>query len=78
MSSPSISLAQHADRTPIIHPVSVEQLLTKNQIAQALQVSTRVVEQWIASGKLAVTRPGGKLVRISAWDFHDFLARARS
>jgi len=45
-------------------------------VAEALEVSTRTVRRWIASGELIAHRVNGVL-RIADADLHSFLARHR-
>jgi len=52
-------------------------MLTVRQVAEDLNVSTRTVHRWIASGNLIAHRVGG-VVRIAAADLRAFLAAHRA
>jgi len=50
---------------------------TKQEIADALKISKRTVDTWIATGKLPCTRIG-RVIRIRQSDLEDFLERNHS
>ena len=43
-------------------------------IARRWDVSEQTVYRWISSGRLPCTRPGGRLIRVSDADLHQFMA----
>jgi excisionase family DNA binding protein len=49
--------------------------LTKQQVADILQVSAKQVQRWIAEGKLPASRPSPKVLRIRKRDLDRFLER---
>ena len=53
-----------------------QSLLTVEQIAERLSVSTRTVRRWISDGELVAYRLG-RAVRIDEPDLEAFLARHR-
>lgn len=51
-------------------------LLTIGQVAERLNVSTRTVRAWIASGRLDVFRLGARCVRIDEQALNRFITEA--
>jgi excisionase family DNA binding protein len=56
--------------------MEVEELLTCQQVSEALGVSVNTVWRWIRDGKLPAKKLGGKLYRIYKADLEKFLAEA--
>ena len=56
---------------------ATENYLTRNDIAERLQVSVKTVDRWIKSGELPASKLGGS-VRVSESDLRVFIAKGRS
>jgi excisionase family DNA binding protein len=55
---------------------SIDALLTKEQAAKYLQVTTRYIERIVRSGRLRALKPTGKLWRVRRSDLDAFLESA--
>lgn len=66
-------MAKAISSYPPADAVNKSALLTKQQAAAQLQVTTRYVERQIASGRLKAYKPTGGLVRIRQSALDDFL-----
>ena len=54
-----------------------ERLLTKPEVAEALQVSGRCLERWVAQGRLRAQYLGPRLVRFRLADVEELLERGK-
>ena len=54
-----------------------DSLLTLSEAAGLLQVSTRTLRRWIASGDLRCIRLGTRTIRLRRQDLDHFVARSR-
>jgi len=54
-----------------------EKLLTKREVAEALQVSGRCLERWVAQGRMRAQYLGPRLVRFRRADVEDLLERGK-
>ncbi len=54
-----------------------EKLLTKREVSEALRVSGRCLERWVAQGRLRAQYLGPRLVRFRLADVEDLLARGQ-
>jgi excisionase family DNA binding protein len=55
----------------------MKELLSKRDVAEFLQVSTRQVQRWIAQRKIRALRLGHKTVRIRREDLDRYLTRSQ-
>jgi excisionase family DNA binding protein len=57
---------------------AANELLTVEEVAEALRVDDATVRRWIADGRLAGVRLGPKLLRVKASDLATFLEASAS
>ena len=56
----------------------MEKLLTIEQVAEILQVSTRTVRRYIKAGRLPSINLGERIVRVSEGDLGTFIDQGRA
>jgi excisionase family DNA binding protein len=54
----------------------MERLLTPEDVARLCSVETATVLEWLRTGKLKGSKPGGKCWRVAPQEVRDFLARS--